>query len=285
MAPREINVFISSFGGLGLPSTFNLICPETIHFRDLLAQVEDAVPHLQTELLVTTNSNRKLEADRTQLSTLLYDESDNFIPLRLSVPVYGGKGGFGSQLRAAGGRMSSKRKKAQGENNGSNRNLDGRRLRTVNEAKALAEYLALKPDMERIEQEERKKRWQQVIDLAEKKEEGLRNGSRGKVDGKWVEEKEEAGERTREAVLAIVKNGYYHDNLQDAKISVSRAQTERTHDASTPDHEQDFMAPTSSSRATSRSYVGFDDDDEFLSDTDEDITSPNQGGSSRIVDK
>ena len=29
------------------------------------------------------------------------------LPLKLSVPLRGGKGGFGSQLRAAGGRMES----------------------------------------------------------------------------------------------------------------------------------------------------------------------------------
>ena len=52
--------------------------------------------------------------------------------------------------------MSKKKKNQQGEDNGSSRNLDGRRIRTVNEAKALAEYLAIKPDMDRKEKEKRK---------------------------------------------------------------------------------------------------------------------------------
>ena len=103
--------------------------------------------------------------------------------------------------------MSSKRKRNQGEDNGSSRNLDGRRLRTVNEAKALAEYLAIKPDMAKREKEERKKRWEQVLELADRREEEIRTGSKSKVDGKWVEDKEEAGERTREAVLAAMKAG------------------------------------------------------------------------------
>ena len=54
--------------------------------------------------------------------------------------------------------MSSKRKRNQGENDGSSRNLDGRRIRTVNEAKALAEYLAVKPEMDRRQKEERRRR-------------------------------------------------------------------------------------------------------------------------------
>ena len=53
--------------------------------------------------------------------------------------------------------MQSKRRRGGNaeEANGSNRNLDGRRLRTVAEAKRLAEYLALKPEMEAKEKEER----------------------------------------------------------------------------------------------------------------------------------
>jgi hypothetical protein len=43
----------------------------------------------------------------------------------------GGKGGFGSQLRAAGGRMSSQKT----SNNDSCRDLSGRRLSTIKEAK------------------------------------------------------------------------------------------------------------------------------------------------------
>ncbi|KAK2066427.1 hypothetical protein P8C59_000251 [Phyllachora maydis] len=116
-------------------------------------------------------------------------------------------------LRAAGGRMSSKRKKNQGDTNGSSRNLEGRRLRTVAEAKALAEYLAIKPDMERKEREKRRQRWQQIVDMTEKKQDEIRSGTKGRLDGKWVEDKEEAGERTREAVLAAMKSGKYNDNL------------------------------------------------------------------------
>lgn len=174
--------------------------------------------------------------------------------------------------------MSSRRKKNQGENNGSNRNLDGRRLRTVTEAKALAEYLALKPEMEKKEKEARRKRWEQVVELAERKEEEMRSGAKGKVDGKWVEEKDEAGERTREAVLLAMRSGDYHDNLV-----VKPGQTAEMESESTSDNSDDHgEGPSASSSATSaspsaskpsppvnRRFLGFDDDDEFMSDDDD----------------
>ncbi|KAG5350522.1 UPF0667 family protein C31G5.18c [Termitomyces sp. T112] len=75
------------------------------------------------------------------------DEADtasthNFVSLRLTPRLLGGKGGFGSQLRAAGGRMSSQKT----SNNDSCRDLNGRRLSTIKEAKKLAEYLEAEPE-------------------------------------------------------------------------------------------------------------------------------------------
>ncbi|KAF8896528.1 telomere stability and silencing-domain-containing protein [Infundibulicybe gibba] len=65
-----------------------------------------------------------------------------FVSLRLAPCLLGGKGGFGSQLRAAGGRMSSQKT----SNNDSCRDLTGRRLSTIKEAKKLAEYLEAEPE-------------------------------------------------------------------------------------------------------------------------------------------
>jgi hypothetical protein len=168
--------------------------------------------------------------------------------------------------------MSSKRKRNQGEDNGSSRNLDGRRLRTVNEAKALAEYLAIKPEMAKKEKEERRKRWEQVIELAERREEEIKSGNKGKVDGKWVEDKEEAGERTREAVLAAMKAGNYKDNLLGTSLGSASG-------SGNTGSEDEAMAETNSKDTTppsepevkpkARSFFGFDDDDEFMSSEDE----------------
>lgn len=174
--------------------------------------------------------------------------------------------------------MSSKRKRNQGENNGSNRNLDGRRLRTVTEAKALAEYLALKPNMDKKEKEMRRKRWEQVVDLAERREEELKNGSKGRVDGKWVEEKEEASERTREAVLAAMQSGDYKDDLLGTSSGSSGSVLQNIIEGS-DENEVDGASsaattppkPTEAKDLHSRTYFGFEEDDDFMSEDEEDV--------------
>lgn len=57
--------------------------------------------------------------------------SPDYLHVRLAVRLLGGKGGFGTQLRSAGGRMGSNRGSG---NRDSCRTLDGRRLSSVKEA-------------------------------------------------------------------------------------------------------------------------------------------------------
>ena len=170
--------------------------------------------------------------------------------------------------------MSSKRKNNLGDSNNSNRNLDGRRLRTVNEAKALAEYLALKPEMDKKEKEARRQRWQQVIELSEKRESEIRNGSKGKVDGKWVEDKEEAGERARDAVRVAMKSGTVQDNLMTAPIrDISDESAEEGGQSDDENSVKAQRSPTQQLSATSKHVhlrakplYGYDDNNEFMSD-------------------
>ena len=178
--------------------------------------------------------------------------------------------------------MSSKRKKHRGDDNGSSRNLDGRRLRTVTEAKALAEYLAVKPEMDKREKEARKKRWEQVVEMAEKKETELRSGSKGRVDGQWAEEKDEAGERTREAVLAAMRSGNYTDNtLAGLSAENNKAMSRVMHRMGSKYNEgveieagksisTARIPPTmSKSDPIARIYLGFDEDDDFMSEEED----------------
>jgi hypothetical protein len=143
----------------------------------------------------------------------------------------------------------SSRKKKQGDVNGSSRNLDGRRLRTVTEAKVLAEYLAIKPEMEQREKEERRKKWEDIVASTERKQEELQD-SRGtaRLDGKWVEDKEEAENKTREAI--------------EKMLMAQRDSSE----------EEDDAQPTASSSkpVQQRAMFGWDDEDEeFMSDSEE----------------
>lgn len=266
-----INVLVSSLPGLG-PSTLSFPLSSAATLEDLADKINLRLPANldQNRLILTTISNKQLLPSRfppsTPVTTLCgLGERDDFLSLRLSAPLCGGKGGFGSQLRAAGGRMSS-RKKKNGDENGSSRNLDGRRVRTVNEAKALAEYLAIKPEMEQKEKEKRRQRWQQIVDAADQKEHEIKNSTKGRLDGKWVEDKEEAGERTRDAVLAAMKSGKYTDNM------VMAAKESSPEEASDSSDSKSVSPPVSSSKGKQpqlRAFAGFDEDDEFMSSSDE----------------
>ncbi|KAI1765799.1 telomere stability and silencing-domain-containing protein [Hypoxylon sp. FL1150] len=277
MAPSNINVFVTTFSGLGLPPTLSFPVSPSATFSDVHHQIEGRLPQTDTRLILTTLSNRQLLPNSTTPVSDLCPDDDAFVSLRLSLPLCGGKGGFGSQLRAAGGRMSSK-KKNRGDENGSSRNLDGRRLRTVNEAKALAEYLAIKPEMEQKEKEKRRERWQQIVDAADEKEHEIRNSTKGRLDGKWVEDKEEAGERTREAVLAAIKAGNYKDNLLGTSHGSTSAEDmeESSSEEEAAEGSSSSKAPTPptttnapSKQPPTRAFAGFDEDDEFMSSSDE----------------
>lgn len=145
--------------------------------------------------------------------------------------------------------MSSRKKKQNGEANGESRNLDGRRLRTVAEAKVLAEYLAIKPEMEQREKDERRKRWEDIVASTERKQEELLNGSnKARLDGKWVEDKQDAEAKTREAIEKMLSQ----------------------QSSSEEDAEENVPAKASSSKPTQQKAMwGWDEDDEFMSDSEE----------------
>jgi hypothetical protein len=242
-----ITVIVNSIRGHDIAFAADRDTPLTSIYDTLY----ERAPWIQnSSYILTTNARRSVKHDAAPVSSLLSSPSDTFLSLRLTVPLCGGKGGFGSILRAQGGRMSS-RKKKQGDVNGSSRNLDGRRLRTVTEAKVLAEYLAIKPEMEQREKDERRKKWEDIVASTERKTEELQN-SRGtaRLDGKWVEDKEEAENKTREAIEKMLM-----------------AQRE----SSEEDEEQEPTTATSSSKPVQqRAMFGWDDeDDEFMSDSEE----------------
>ncbi|KAI2642245.1 telomere stability and silencing-domain-containing protein [Xylaria nigripes] len=280
METKNLNVFLATFPGLGLPSTLSFPFPSTSTISELHECVTKRLPQCDARFIITTLSNKQLTSSSKQHISDLCSINDDFVSLRLSVPLCGGKGGFGSQLRAAGGRMSSKKKRHQGDENASSRNLDGRRLRTINEAKALAEYLAIKPEMEKKEKEKRRARWQQIVDAAEEKEHEIKNNTKGRISGKWAEDKEEAGERTREAVLAAIKAGNYKDNLlgtshgststEEVDDDSSSGAEDGTEESSGSKSPSPPPTKVSAKKPPTRAFAGFDEDDEFMSSSDED---------------
>ncbi|KAG6886250.1 hypothetical protein C0992_004533 [Termitomyces sp. T32_za158] len=99
-----------------------------------------------SRFVLSTHRGRAIPPEAA-VSSLHADVTDttstyNFVSLRLTPRLLGGKGGFGSQLRAAGGRMSSQKT----SNNDSCRDLNGRKLSTIKEAKKLADYIETEPE-------------------------------------------------------------------------------------------------------------------------------------------
>ncbi|GAA5902231.1 uncharacterized protein JCM6883_001337 [Sporobolomyces salmoneus] len=124
------------------PRTLSLSLPSTSPISSLSSLLSSYCP--PTSQLLQFSSGRSLPSPSSPLSALNDGQTSTSAPvfLRLSVKLPGGKGGFASQLRAQGGRMSSN--KAQ--NHDSCRGLDGRRLSTIKEAQRLAKLLESEPD-------------------------------------------------------------------------------------------------------------------------------------------
>lgn len=162
---------------------------------------------------------------------------------------------------------SRKNKNNQRDANSSNRNLDGRRLRTITEAKNLAQYLAMKPDMDKKELEERRKRWESVVEAAERREEEIKNGRKGvRLNGEWVEKKEEEEAKTRDAVLAMMKAGLVPGDGPTGSESDEE-------DEGSEEMEVEAEASGSSDSAEDaggRSFFGWDEDDMSEDEAEED---------------
>ncbi|KAH9945464.1 telomere stability and silencing-domain-containing protein [Epithele typhae] len=149
----SVSVLVSTFAPF---PTLAFSAPSHTSFGDLYQALADRYPSLPlhsdaADLVLTPASGRVPDA-QAPLSSLLEVDADlshSLVSLRLVPRLRGGKGGFGSQLRAAGGRMSSQKT----SNNDSCRDLSGRRLSTIKEAKKLAEYIESEPLRKKAQQE------------------------------------------------------------------------------------------------------------------------------------
>lgn len=86
--------------------------------------------------------------------------------ISLRLRLLGGKGGFGSNLRAQGSKMSSKRRRLGNE---SCRNLSGQRLRALNQSRMIAEYLERKPEMDRKREAEIRDKMLKAVEAPDRK--------------------------------------------------------------------------------------------------------------------
>lgn len=80
--------------------------------------------------------------------------------------LLGGKGGFGSNLRAQGNKMSSKKRAGNYE---ACRDLAGRRIRTVSQAQSIAEYLQAAPKLQKEKEEAIRVKMEKILETEDKK--------------------------------------------------------------------------------------------------------------------
>ncbi|KAG0143599.1 hypothetical protein CROQUDRAFT_672863 [Cronartium quercuum f. sp. fusiforme G11] len=203
MAP-SISVILSSFHPF-----------PTISFSLPPSTPLSSLPHILSPLLhpdqqsLSTSSGTSISLTTSgHLFSLNSTPHASFVHLRLVPKVLGGKGGFGSQLRAAGGRMSSQKT----QNNDSCRDLTGRRLSTIKEAKKLAAAIASEPERQAAQRREAEAK---LIALNEEiaRLDALVNGTdEGNVrkrrlnDSKELEQSKEGIEKVKSAVaMAMLK--------------------------------------------------------------------------------
>lgn len=110
----------------------------------LSTQIGDVIAFFKSQLLkrdlenagyFSFNSGKPITNTVLQHPLDQYSTPESHVRLRWNVKCLGGKGGFGSMLRAQGGKMTKKRGKKSENDTDSFRNLDGRRMKNVRKAK------------------------------------------------------------------------------------------------------------------------------------------------------
>ena len=173
-------------------STFNILVEDNSSFDQVWAHIEDLYsPEILDQSALLFCNGREFTGLR---------DSKDVCFLKLVARLPGGKGGFGSQLRAAGGRMASRRSKGEA-NNQSCRDLNGRRLRVADEAKKVEELLQSATAAEKQKLEKKKAKLEKII-----AGEG-QNAVRLNVDlDTWEEELEEGRQGIKSALGKSLNN-------------------------------------------------------------------------------
>ncbi|KAI9323796.1 telomere stability and silencing-domain-containing protein [Dichotomocladium elegans] len=207
------------FGGRGpLCLSFEPTDDHTI--QDLKVRLEGMTHIDMADQRISTLGGRPLQDD-----DLLFGDPHGPLVLNLSLRLRGGKGGFGSMLRAQGGRMNAQKT----TNFEACRDLQGRRIRTVNENKRREEALAALPEIER-EREER---------IQKKIEEGLKEREPKKFrfdDNQFLEDREEVIESVKSAVSKMLKQ---QQPAKKAKVTKSPPMTSMFDDEISEDDDND----------------------------------------------
>lgn len=134
-------------------------------------------------------SGKLLPSPSTPLQSILSNYTRD-VSLRLNFRLLGGKGGFGSMLRAQGGRMSKKSNKAGNSNTEKDnyRTIDGRRYKSIRQAKELSAYLDMKNIKAKEKLKQKKEKYRNIIAKAPSSSSSSGNSNPTLYDPDYLEE-------------------------------------------------------------------------------------------------
>ncbi|KAG0257328.1 hypothetical protein DFQ27_005197 [Actinomortierella ambigua] len=185
------------------------------HLCDLKQRLAELLDIPYEEQRIETAGGFPLTSNSDDDHVPLFNEGDASIKsFGLYLRLSGGKGGFGSMLRAQGGRMSSQKT----TNTDACRDLSGRRIRTVNDAKKVADYVQKEAEREKDRKEKLKRKIDEKLEFADRPSKKHRF-----EDSKFFDESEEQVEGIKNAVAEALKetmrNGTSHKGKGKAKAT------------------------------------------------------------------
>ena len=125
--------------------------------------------------------------------------------------------------------------------------------------------------MDKREKEERKKRWEGVVAAAEKREEEIKNGkagvNQGRLDAEYVESKELAEEKTRDAVLKAMREDMVELGRTGSESSVAEEGSEENDQRGASASSEEAMS--SAKVSGGNAFFGWDEDSEDDDESDD----------------
>ncbi len=193
-----INIFVHCISGI---DNIQASLPEDTTIGDLYTLLEEKLPTSiwKQSHFTLVNGNllpRHKPNEKLLCCVPLYNSSEyDYIDIRHTVKLCGGKGGFGSMLRAQGGRMARKKSgKKRPEENDNYRSLDGRRMKSIRQAKELVAYLETAPGYKKQAIEKKKAKLKAIINAP------APNKDSKFTDTKFLEESETILEEIKKSV-------------------------------------------------------------------------------------
>jgi len=181
---------------LFLKDTKLIYLPDAVNLDDCRRGIEAAVGNGFEADSLAFYANGKRVVDDSLMQPPLPLENHATVDAMLGRGLLGGKGGFGSMLRALGAQIEKT------TNREACRDLSGRRLRDINEEKRLKKYVDNQAEREREKAEKKEAKLQKLKKIVDPKANG--NGGRHEFhDPKYNRERQEATERVHDAMDAV----------------------------------------------------------------------------------